>query len=165
MPGIEIKGRSKIANYRHGGRTGHAAGGAVKVGKKFLDFIKSGKYVDKKGVKINVPKAAERIRNKDSKKVFKSAEGKAAGGRAGYSSGKKVVKARDINKSGSIEGWEKARAKGMAKGMGATFKAKSGGRAGYRGGRRVGGGKSMSGLPTPIRLSLVNKKKEELKKG
>ena len=63
MPGIEIKGRSKRANYRHGGRTG-------------------------------------------------------------YSSGKKVVKARDINKSGSIEGWEKARAKGMAKGMGATFKAR-----------------------------------------
>ena len=55
----------------------------------------------------------------------------------------KVVKARDINKSGSIEGWEKARAKGMAKGMGAKFKAKSGGRAGYKGGRRVGGGKSM----------------------
>jgi|TARA_R100001530_G_scaffold80390_1_gene56103 hypothetical protein len=98
MPGIEIKGQSKRANYRFG------------------------------------------------KKV------------------KKVVKARDINKSGSIEGWEKARAKGMAKGMGATFKAKSGGRAGYKAGRKVGGGKSMSGLPTPIRLSLVNQKKEELKK-
>jgi len=26
MPGIEIKGRSKIANYRHGGRAGHAHG-------------------------------------------------------------------------------------------------------------------------------------------
>jgi hypothetical protein len=87
--------------------------------------------------------------------------------RANYRFGKKVkkvVKARDINKNDVIEGWEKARAKGMAKGMGATFKAKSGGRAGYKGGRRVGGGKSMSGLPTPIRLSLVNKKKEELKK-
>ena len=49
--------------------------------------------------------------------------------RANYRFGKKVVKARDINKSGSIEGWEKARAKGMAKGMGATFKAKRGGKA------------------------------------
>ena len=58
----------------------------------------------------------------------------------------------------------KARAKGMAKGMKATFKAKSGGRAGYKGGRKVGGGKSMGGLPTPIRLSLVNQKKEELKR-
>jgi len=42
---------------------------------------------------------------------------------------------------------------------------KKGGRAGYKAGRRVGGGKSMGNLPTPIRLSLVNKKKEELKKG
>ena len=84
--------------------------------------------------------------------------------RPGYSSGKKVVKARDINKSGSIEGWETARAKGMAKGMGATFKAKSGGRAGYKGGRRVGGGKSMGNLPTPIRLSLVEQAKQKMKK-
>ena len=77
----------------------------------------------------------------------------------------KVVKPRDINKNGTIDGFEKARAKGMAKGMGATFKAKSGGRAGYKAGRRVGGGKSMGNLPTPIRLSLVNQKKEKLKKG
>ena len=27
MPGIEIKGRSPIANYRHGGRIGHNKGG------------------------------------------------------------------------------------------------------------------------------------------
>ena len=27
MPGIEIKGRSKIANYRHGGRTRKFGGG------------------------------------------------------------------------------------------------------------------------------------------
>jgi hypothetical protein len=33
----------------------------------------------------------------------------------------KVVVARDINKKDGIEGWEKARAKGMAKGMGATY--------------------------------------------
>ena len=26
MPGIEIKGKSKRANYRHGGRTGYADG-------------------------------------------------------------------------------------------------------------------------------------------
>ena len=29
MPGIEIKGRSKIANYRHGGRTGKQFGGPL----------------------------------------------------------------------------------------------------------------------------------------
>ena len=52
--------------------------------------------------------------------------------RANYRFGKKVkkvVKARDINKNDVIEGWEKARAKGMAKGMKATFKAKRGGKA------------------------------------
>ena len=41
------------------------------------------------------------------------------------------IKPRDINKSGSIEGWEKARAKGMAKGMGKEYvdraEAKKGG--------------------------------------
>jgi len=33
MPGIEIKGRSPIANYRHGGRIGHNKGG--RAGKQF----------------------------------------------------------------------------------------------------------------------------------
>ena len=33
MPGIEIKGRSKIANYRHGGRTGFIHGSVAKVAK------------------------------------------------------------------------------------------------------------------------------------
>ena len=30
MPGIEIKGRSKIANYRHGGRAGFKSGSAAR---------------------------------------------------------------------------------------------------------------------------------------
>jgi len=30
MPGKEIKGQSKIANYRHGGRTGFKHGGSKK---------------------------------------------------------------------------------------------------------------------------------------
>ena len=40
----------------------------------------------------------------------------------------------------------------------------SGGRAGYKAGRRVGGGKSMGNLPTPIRLSLVEQAKQKMKK-
>ena len=79
MPGIEIKGRSKRANYRHGGRTGYAAGtivkGGIKAGKRFLDFIKSGKLVDKKGVKVNVPKAAERLTGKPHVDRIKKAGG------------------------------------------------------------------------------------------
>ncbi len=31
MPGKEIKGTSKIANYRHGGRAGYKAGKKVKL--------------------------------------------------------------------------------------------------------------------------------------
>ncbi len=73
-----------------------------KVDQRFLDFIKTGKLVDKQGVKVNVPKVAERLtgkphvdhgirkRNTESKKVFKSAKGKAAGGRIGLSHGGSV---------------------------------------------------------------------------
>ena len=39
----------------------------------------------------------------------------------------KTVKVRDINKDGKKEGWEVARAKGMAKGMGARLKFREGG--------------------------------------
>ena len=39
----------------------------------------------------------------------------------------KTVKVRDINKDGKKEGWEVARAKGMAKGMGARLKFRTGG--------------------------------------
>ena len=39
----------------------------------------------------------------------------------------KVVEVRDINKNGKKDGFEVARAKGMAKGMGAKVKLKSGG--------------------------------------
>ena len=42
---------------------------------------------------------------------------------------KKVIKVRDINKNGKKDGFEKARAKGMAKGMGARVELKSGGRS------------------------------------
>ena len=40
---------------------------------------------------------------------------------------KKVIKVRDINKNGKKDGFEKARARGMAKGMGARVELKSGG--------------------------------------
>ena len=40
---------------------------------------------------------------------------------------KKVIKVRDINKNGKKDGFEKARARGMAKGMGARVELKAGG--------------------------------------
>ena len=74
-------------------RTKKAAGGVIKAGKRFLDFIKTGKRVDKHGVKVNVPKAAERITGKPHvdhgkrKRIKHLGKGKAAGGRAGFQHG------------------------------------------------------------------------------
>jgi hypothetical protein len=48
-----------------------------------------------------------------------------------FSKGSNVIGPKDINKNGQIESWEKARAKGMAKGMGKEYvdraEAKKGG--------------------------------------
>ena len=44
--------------------------------------------------------------------------------RKGNDMKKKVIKVRDINKNGKKDGFEKARAKGMAKGMGARVELK-----------------------------------------
>ena len=64
-----------------------------KVDQKFLDFIKTGKHVDKHGVKVNVPKAAERLTGKPHvdhgkrKRIKHLGKGKAAGGRIGLQHG------------------------------------------------------------------------------
>ena len=74
-------------------RKGKAIGGAVKIGKRFLDFIKTGKAVDKHGVKVNVPKAAERLTGKPHvdhgkrKRIKHLGKGKAEGGRIGKAAG------------------------------------------------------------------------------
>ena len=57
------------------------------------DFIKTGKHVDKHGVKVNVPKAAERLTGKPHvdhgirKKIKHLGKGKASGGRIGLKHG------------------------------------------------------------------------------
>ena len=74
-------------------RAKKAAGGVIKAGKRFLDFIKTGKHVDKHGVKVNVPKAAERLTGKPHvdhgkrKRIKHLGKGKAEGGRAGFQHG------------------------------------------------------------------------------
>ena len=55
-----------------------------------------------------------------------SIKGKSPILRQGYKKGG-TVKVRDINKDGKKEGWEVARAKGMAKGMGKKISFRSGG--------------------------------------
>ena len=73
MGDISIKGRSPI--LRQGYAVGGAVKGGIKAGKRFLDFIKTGKHVDKKGVKTNVPKAAERLTGKPHVDRVKKAVG------------------------------------------------------------------------------------------
>ena len=74
-------------------RAKKAAGGVIKAGKRFLDFIKTGKHVDKHGVKTNVPKAAERITGKPhvdhgKRKKIKKGESKGKkGGRTNFRGG------------------------------------------------------------------------------
>jgi hypothetical protein len=71
-------------------------------------------------------KLTTRERNEASKKMFDDANGrtkKADGG---------PITPRDINKNDKKDGFEIARAKGMAKGMGREFKAKDGGKATYK---------------------------------
>jgi len=73
-------------------------------------------------------KLTTRERNEASKKMFDDANGrtkKADGG---------AITPRDINKNGKTDGFERARAKGMAKGMGRQFRdsKKDGGKATYK---------------------------------
>ena len=71
--------------------------------------------------KMNPNRRAEK-----SRVIGELNKGYKSGGRASYNSGG-PIKVRDINKDGKKEGWEVARAKGMAKGMGKKISFRSGG--------------------------------------
>ena len=88
MPGIEIKGRSKIANYRHGGRTGKFGGGRTNL----LEEL--GRV---EGERSNRNRRAEisRVHGELNR-------GYAKGGRIGYKHSGLVGKVL-----GADEGWEK----------------------------------------------------------
>ena len=81
MPGIEIKGRSKIANYRHGGRTGKFGGGRTNL----LEEL--GRV---EGERSNPNRRAEisRVHGELNR-------GYAKGGRAGFKSGTKYEESVD----------------------------------------------------------------------
>jgi hypothetical protein len=86
-----------LMQHLHKPRKGKAAGSIVKavpkITKRFLDFIKTGKDVDKAGVKVNVAKAAERLTGKPHvdhgirKRIKHLGRGKAEGGRIGKALG------------------------------------------------------------------------------
>ena len=92
-------------------RAKKAIGGAVKtipkITKRFLDFIKTGKHVDKHGVKTNIPKAAERLTGKPHvdhgkrKRTKHLGKGKAAGGRIGFQHGGRTNLLEEL---GRVEG-------------------------------------------------------------
>ena len=113
-------------------RNKKAVGGAVrKVGKRFLDFIRTGKHVDKHGVKTNVPKAAERLTGKPHvdhgkrKRIKHLGKGKAQGGRIGLKKG-------SVHKPGSHSWWllHQTKPKRSKKAQGGRIGLKHGGSAG-----------------------------------
>ena len=78
MPGIEIKGRSKIANYRHGGRTGKFGGGRTNLLEE-LGRVEA--------------EPSNRNRRADRSRVHGELNrGYAKGGRAGHAHGMSAVK-------------------------------------------------------------------------
>ena len=90
MPGIEIKGRSKIANYRHGGRTGKFGGGRTNL----LEEL--GRV---EGEHSNRNRRAEiaRVHSELNR-------GYAKGGRAGFEHSNKVERNKKFEKSNKIGG-------------------------------------------------------------
>jgi len=78
MPGIEIKGRSKIANYRHGGRTGKFGGGRTNL-------------LEELG-RVEAEPSNRNRRAEISRVHGELNRGYAKGGRAGYAHGMSAVK-------------------------------------------------------------------------
>jgi len=76
MPGIEIRGRSKIATYRHGGRIGLKAGGNGKWIQKATASIKA-RGTEGKCTPITKPGCTGRA--KDLAKTFKKMAAKRKG--------------------------------------------------------------------------------------
>ena len=99
-------------------------GAIMKGGKKTSPTISSVKpsvHKTKRNQKRALMK--EQFNKQKSKTLSDRRMGKADGG---------AITPRDINKNGKKDGFEIARAKGMAKGMGREFKAKDGGKATYK---------------------------------
>ena len=94
MPGKEIKGRSKRANYRHGGRTGFFVGGTT--ARRMKEAIKGATETAKKHIAKRVAKKTQDAKDK----IQKSEMGYKKGGRAGFKegSGKKQPIAREDTK-------------------------------------------------------------------
>ena len=125
MPGIEIKGRSKIANYRHGGRAGFVHGSVAQSIKKVLKPKGVFKPKDFKG------KGSDKIRSllKGKKTHGKDVPTMAAeGGRIGFKKGtdkKWIQKAVDPKHKGYCTPMTKKTCTPARKALARTFKKKA----------------------------------------
>ena len=97
MPGIEIKGRSKIANYRHGGRTGKFGGGRT-------NLLEQLGRVEAEPSNPNRRAEISRVHGELNR-------GYAKGGRAGYETAGAIVKEVVLKKAKRfldfIKNWKK----------------------------------------------------------
>ena len=125
MPGIEIKGRSPIANYRHGGRVGLKKGGDTRV-KKFG------------GGRTNLLEELGRVEAEPSNRNRRAEIGRVhselnrgykKGGRVGLKKGSDKNWIQDVNKSIKARGTKgkctpitKKGCTGRAKALAKTFK-------------------------------------------
>ena len=113
----------QMSRTRSDRRMGKAAGGLIaKIGKEGIKYLKNNPDKVKKIMDSPLPKKTKEIGEKFMK-AFRTK--KADGG---------PITPRDINKNGKTDGFERARAKGMAKGMGRQFRDSkaSGGKATYK---------------------------------
>ena len=108
MPGIEIKGRSKIANYRHGGRTGKFGGGRT-------NLLEQLGRVEAEPSNPNRRAEISRVHGELNR-------GYAKGGRAGFVHGsvaqsiKKVLKPRGVFKPKDFKGKGSDKIRSLLKG-------------------------------------------------
>ena len=138
MPGIEIKGRSKIANYRHGGRAGFVHG--TRAVKKAIKKVTEPKGVFKpKGVKgkgSDELRPKQEIRREHRTKAKRSpthpddlrpeqAEGGRIGLKKGGSDKKWIQKAVDPKHKGYCTPMTKKTCTPARKALAKTFKKKA----------------------------------------
>ena len=123
MPGIEIKGRSKIATYRHGGRIGYNKGGRTrKFGGGRTDLLEELGRVEGESSNRNRRAEVARVHSELNKGYNK-------GGRVGLKAGGNGKWIQKVNKSIKARGTKgkctpitKPGCTGKAKALAKTFK-------------------------------------------
>ena len=132
MPGIEIKGRSPIANYRHGGRIGHNKGGRAGLksgGRSNLRFGGGRTNLIEEVGRIDAERMNPNRRAEKRRVIGELNRGFNKGGRVGLKKGGDKNWIQDVNKSIKARGTKgkctpitKPGCTGKAKALAKTFK-------------------------------------------